>query len=304
MTTIATSRPDSMSLAALMDGRSARGASSSGSIDPSRTGTSLIDRFLTPASSSSPANLTPVEQGEAARAADLADAARAAAAGAAVGGAIGAAVAGPMGAAAGAAVGGAIGAAAGAAAPHHPIVVNATVTQRADGTKLTTVNIDVAANFRIDGGTLPKGQTATTEARSIERSIERDFSKTYRDANGDETRYVTDVHITVNQRSDPGREQIVLVSASDARLGGGLGIAPGFEKGRVAYVSDHAGARTAPHEFGHLAGLRHTAQVDQGCTTAPGINIENLMSQTGCSPTSQQLERSQLEQIYNTPAFR
>lgn len=47
-----------------------------------------------------------------------------------------------------------------------------------------------------------------------------------------------------------------------------------------------------------------TAQYDLGYHTAPGISVNNLMSQTACSPTSQQLERSQLQQIFNTPEFR
>jgi hypothetical protein len=191
-----------------------------------------------------------------------------------------------------------------AATPRHPIHAGSTVVTRRDGTRVTTVHIDVRANFRVDGGTLPKGQTAKAEARAIERAIERDFSKTYRNPDGSITRYVTNVNMTVGQPAKAGREQLVYVSATDTRLNGGLGIAPGFEKGTTAFISDAAGARTAPHEFGHLAGLRHTAQVSLGCVTATGISVNNLMSQTGCSPTSQQIERSQLQQIFKTPDFR
>lgn len=295
MTTIATSKPETGSLSML-----AAASPGSRSAEFQTAGMSLIDRFLAPAAVSPDAYLTPVQQGEAARVSDqagsLADN------GEGIGGAIASAVE--------AVIDGAVGLVASAAEavgitrPDHPISVASTVAERPDGTTVTTVTIDVAANFRIDGGTLPKGQTAASEARSIEQSIERDFSKTYRDGNGNVTRYVTDVDMTVNRPVEAGREQFVLVDATDSRLGGGLGIAPGFEKGRTAYISDEAGARTAPHEFGHLAGLRHTAQVDQGCVTDPGINIENLMSQTGCSPTSQQIEQSQLQQIFNTPDFR
>ena len=190
--------------------------------------------------------------------------------------------------------------------PHSPIQVSSDVTRREDGTKVTTVYIDVQANYRVDGGALPSGSNAATEARAIETAIENDFSKTYTNDDGSITRYVARVDMTVGQPVSATREQFILVSASDTRLGGAgtLGIAPGFENGRTAFLSDAAGARTAPHEFGHLAGLRHTAQVSLGCATDPGIDIENLMSQTGCSPTSQQIERSQLQEIYNNPVFQ
>lgn len=300
MTMIATTKSETLSFAALTGG-----AASTGSRPETfqTAATSLIDRFLAPPPAAVDTYLTPVQQGGAARAGDrTGDASQA---GAGDEGVVGGAIAAAVGAVVESAIGAVASAAAAAAAKSdHPISVGSTVTERADGTKVTTVTIDVDANFRVDGGTLPDGRTAATEARSIEQSIERDFTKTYRDANGNVTRYVTDVNMTVNRPVEAGREQFVLVDATDSRLSGGLGIAPGFEKGRTAYISDEAGARTAPHEFGHLAGLRHTAQVDEGCVTGPGIDIENLMSQTGCSPTSQQIERSQLQQIFNTPDFR
>ena len=189
------------------------------------------------------------------------------------------------------------------APPHHPIRVGSTVETRADGVRVSTVYIDVRANFRVDGGALAPGQTAESRARVIERAIERDFSATYRNADGSITRYVTDVHMTVGQPDSASRTQMVLVAQGDSRIGKALGIAPGFEHGNTAFIGDHAPLRTSPHEFGHLAGLRHTAQTPN-CTTAPGISVENLMSQTGCSPTSRQIERSQLQQIFRTPEFR
>ena len=187
--------------------------------------------------------------------------------------------------------------------PHHPIRVGSTVETRTDGVRVSTVYIDVRANFRVDGGALAPGQTAEARARVIERAIERDFSATYRNADGSITRYVTDVHMTVGQPDSAARTQLVLVAQGDSRIGNNLGIAPGFEHGNTAFIGDHAPLRTSPHEFGHLAGLRHTAQMPN-CTTAPGISVENLMSQTGCSPTSRQIERSQLQQIFRTPEFR
>ncbi len=222
--------------------------------------------------------LTPVQLGEAARTAD-ASATMAKAAGAAAG------------------------AAAKPEAPQ-PIRVGSTVVTRADGVRVTTVYLDVKANFRVDGGTLPTGQTAATQAKAVERAIERDFTKSYNNSDGSITRYITNVNMTVGKTDSAERTQLVYVAQGDARIGDALGIAPGFEKGNTAFIGDHAGARTAPHEFGHLLGLRHTAQVSLGCKTAPGIKVDNLMSQTGCSATSQQIERSQLQQIFKTPDFR
>jgi hypothetical protein len=236
--------------------------------------TTGLDRYRATPEPTQP-NLTPVQQGDAARAAD------AAAAGAKATGAKSSAT----------------------TPPHHPIRVSSTVETRADGVRVSTVYIDVRANFRVDGGTLPTGQTAEARAGVIERAIERDFSATYRNPDGSITRYVTDVRMTVGEPDSAARTQLVLVAEGDSRIGSALGMAPGFEKGNIAYIGDHAGARTAPHEFGHLAGLRHTAQMPS-CTTAPGISVENLMSQTGCSPTSEQIERSQLQQIFKTPEFR
>lgn len=297
MTAIGTTRADTPQPTTLPRGAYPDGAPSTRTADTPATGPSLIDRFLAPAGTAAqPMHLTPVQQGEAARASDDAMAAGDTK-GAVTGGLVGGAVGGPIGAIIGTVIGG-------ARQPDHPISVESTTTKRADGTTLTINTMDVAANFRLDGGTLHSGETATGRARTIEQTIERDFTKTYREANGDETRYVTDVHMTVNGPADSGREQLVLVDQHDARLQGGVGIAPAFETGRVAYISDHAPGRTAPHEFGHLAGLRHTAQYDLGCKTAPGIDIDNLMSQTSCSKTSEQIERSQLQQIFNTPHFR
>ncbi len=246
---------------------------------PATTGSSSLDRFRADASATAQtgAKLTPVQQGELARSQD-----------AAATKAVKATT--PETSEAGTPVGG--------------IKVASTVQRRADGTKLTTVYVNVKANFVVDGGTLPKGVTAEKEAKRIETAIEKDYSKTYKEKNGDTVRYVTTVNMTVASAADPSRTNFVYVTSTDARLGGGLGMAPGFEKGNTAYISDAAPARTPPHEFGHLAGLRHVASTYEGCVVPKGTSANNLMSQTGCAPTSQQVERAQLRQIYLTPEFR
>ncbi len=191
-----------------------------------------------------------------------------------------------------------------AGTPLGGIKVSSTIQRRADGTKLTTVYVNVKANFVVDGGTLPPGKTAADEAKRIENAVEKDYSKTYKEKNGDTVRYVTTVDMTVASSADPSRTNFVYVASTDARVDGALGIAPGFEKGNTAFISDAAPARTAPHEFGHLAGLRHYASTYEGCVVPEGKTANNLMSQTGCAPTSEQVERSQLRQIFLTPEFR
>jgi len=242
--------------------------------------TTVLDRLLSPnANLAFDRPLTPVEQGELARLAD-ADAAK--------GGATPRA-ARPVSE---------------AGTPLRGISVASTVERRANGTELTTIYIDVKASFVIADGKLPSGVTAASEAKRIEAVVERDFTKSYTDRHGDTTRYVTRVDMRMATAVDPTRTNFVLVAASNPVVSGALGIAPGFENGNIAYVSDAAPARTAPHEFGHLAGLRHVASTYEGCVVPKGVSANNLMSQTGCAPTSHQIERSQLRQIYNTPVFR
>jgi hypothetical protein len=188
--------------------------------------------------------------------------------------------------------------------PLRGIRVGSTVNERPDGTTLTTVYINVRANFVVDGGTLPSGVSAANQARTIERTVERDYNKSYTEKDGDTVRYVTSVQMTVATAVDPTRTNFVYVAATDSRINGALGRAPDFEKGNIAYVSDAAPPRTAPHEFGHLAGLRHVASSYENCVVPKGTSAENLMSQTFCAPKSHQIERSQLRQIFQTPEFR
>jgi hypothetical protein len=242
-----------------------------------RFAVSSLQRFQgpQPAAGQTPRNLTPVQQGELARSQDTA-AAKASTA--------------PPASETG--------------APLRGIRVSSTITNRPDGTKLTTVYINVRANFVVDGGTLPSGVSAANQARTIERAVEQDYSKTYKEKDGDTVRYVTSVQMTVATAVDPTRTNFVYVAAADPRLDGALGIAPEFQNGNIAYVSDAAPSRTAPHEFGHLAGLRHVASSYENCVVPEGTSPNNLMSQTFCAPQSHQIERSQLRQIFLTPEFR
>ena len=77
---------------------------------------------------------------------------------------------------------------------------------------------------------------------------------------------------------------------------------------RKAYNCQYCGARQVVvlRAVGNAVGaaVRIVAWPAAGAKDCSGINFENLMSQTGRSPTSQELERSQLEQIFSTSDFR
>ncbi len=198
---------------------------------------------------------------------------------------------------------------------HHvdrPIEVWSSVTHRHDGTTRSTVHIDVRANLTIDGGNLPPAKTAAArtheinaKANEIKQHIEQDFSHTYRDTHGNTTRYVAHVDMKVGAPQTASREQFVIVHAGDQSLDHGrtgvLGQAPDFERGHAAYLSDKALVRTAPHEFGHLAGLHHTH--DDSANPLHDLPREDLMTQTRYSE-SEHLTRSQLRSIFKDALFR
>ena len=94
----------------------------------------------------------------------------------------------------------------------------------------------------------------------------------------------------------------------DSRLDNGIGIAPGFEKGKEIFLSDiltsitvknnmpDVFGRVGAHEFGHAAGLRHPNDVDNPIKNLP---TDNLMTQTKYS-RSRALTHDQFKSIHNT----
>lgn len=135
--------------------------------------------------------------------------------------------------------------------------------------------------------------------------IVADYSKQFVDSDGSVTNYVTTADIIVGAATG-GRHSIQLVAASDARVGNDLG--RGELNGRNMWLSEllfdpgmnAAGGtlgRTAPHEFGHNAGLNHPAP-----TGTPPVHEQNLMTQSRFSQ-SHDITREQLRAIFRNPAF-
>jgi len=185
------------------------------------------------------------------------------------------------------------------------IDVTSDVVTRENGTTVTTVHINVTATLVLAGGQLPKGQTAQGLANKIARRIDRDFSKTFTDSNGNVTRYVTTVDMAIGPAGNSGRNEFRLVASGDSRLGfappgttvNGKADCIGCKFGGVN-LNDQAPLRTAPHEFGHVAGLRHPNDPNNTLN----LPTKNLMSQTILT-NSESVTQSQLDSIANNPAF-
>lgn len=185
------------------------------------------------------------------------------------------------------------------------ISVGSTRDVQDNGTTVTVVNIHFTANLNSAGGSPPAGSTMSQLADRLERQIERDFSKTYRDANGNVTRYRVTADIRVGPQSG-SRHNITLRSSTDPIVQGVAGNAPNFDAGRQININEAVFntpgqfERTGSHEFGHTAGLRHPN--DPG-NPLPGLPQANLMTQSNQS-FSHQIERRQLRAIYRNPRFR
>lgn len=181
------------------------------------------------------------------------------------------------------------------------ISVGSTVDEREDGTTLTTVEITFTASLEVDGGDLGLFNSADQMASAMESEIEADFTKSYTDADGNQVNYVMKADINVGSASGTDRHQITWVAAGDARLGSALGRVDAIGTGRQMWVSDaiNSTGRTIPHEFGHLAGLRHPNDPSNSLS----LPSQNLMSQTAVS-SSRNVMRSQLRSIFRNPNYR
>lgn len=135
----------------------------------------------------------------------------------------------------------------------------------------------------------------------MESEIEADFTKSYMDADGNQVNYVMKADINVGSASGTDRHQITWVADGDSRLGSALGRVDAIGTERQMWVSDaiNSTGRTIPHEFGHLAGLRHPNDPSNSLS----LPSQNLMSQTAVS-SSRNVTRSQLRSIFRNPNYR
>ena len=185
-----------------------------------------------------------------------------------------------------------------------------TVLDEKDGTTKSTVFITFTASLNNSGGNL-NGNSLTSLAKRIEAQIENDFSKSETDANGNVTEYKFDAQITTGAATGD-QHQLSIVAHGDASLHGGIGYAGDsngiLDNSNSAFISDKllssspgSGSfnRTASHEFGHLAGLRHPNDASNSLT----LPRHNLLSQTRFS-RSNAVTRSQRRAIFRNGKFR
>jgi hypothetical protein len=175
--------------------------------------------------------------------------------------------------------------------PPKPIQVRRDTVVNPDGSRVTTVNIDVRAAVTVYSQSNGSAINPAVEAARVENSIERNFTRSYAANERNITHYVTTVHM-VNQTHSPDRIRFDYIDRRTSLLGNGRFEGMANPRTNTAYISHTARPSTAAHEFGHLAGLRHTGSSAGG----------NLMDTPGSS--SEHIERSQLDTIATNPAFR
>ena len=169
------------------------------------------------------------------------------------------------------------------------------VIKNDDGTTTTNVTITLTAAVRTDGGSLPDGMTEEGYAEQLGGEFERDFTKSYTDADGNVTNYTAVAEFTTGDATGD-QHQINIISATDSRLSDGEGgYAAGSARlfGRTINISETAPMRTGVHEIGHSAGLEHPVP-----QLIPGSihGVPNLMTQSTFS-SSRRLTQSQLNSI-------
>lgn len=152
------------------------------------------------------------------------------------------------------------------------------------------------------------GSSLKELAADVEFAIESDYNKAYMDDAGNVTHFSVDAQIGVGQATGDQHQLYIRPDGQVGSSGRALGYAGdwqgrSFDRSREALLSDRlltstdpnvSFGRTASHEFGHLAGLRHPAS-----GSMPG----NLMNQTKDGP-GRNVTRSQLETIVRNPRFR
>ncbi len=179
--------------------------------------------------------------------------------------------------------------------PPKPIQVRRDTVVNPDGSRVTTVNIDVRAAVTVYSQSNGSNINPAVEAARVEKSIERNFTRSYAAGERNITHYVTTVHM-VNQTTAPDRIRFDYIDSRTSILGNGRFSGIAAPTTNTAYISHRAPPTTAAHEFGHLAGLFHTV------TTNGNSAAGNLMDKL--NTVSEHIDRSQLDTIANNPAFR
>lgn len=196
------------------------------------------------------------------------------------------------------------------------ITASSTVGTRKDGTTKSTVYLNFTGALTYGGDTSKGKSKSKALAKRMASQIESDFSTNYTDKAGNTTEYKMSASIIVgNATTKNKRHNIEVLPHGGSKLQGGIGLAPGFETTNDLFISDvtldpkmlvanpnMSFERTASHEFGHKASLRHGHPLDPS-NPITGLPVNNLMSQTSMS-SSTKVERSQLRQIFKNPAFR
>jgi hypothetical protein len=170
-----------------------------------------------------------------------------------------------------------------------------------DGSRVTTINIDVRANVTVNSQYQNHQIDPAFAAYQVQNGIERAFTRSYAVNERNITHYVTTAYVT-NQLNAPERMRFDFVNPSaltqaDGTVAGGRA---DVANNRVQMNNSREANRitdyVAAHEFGHMAGLPHT--------NSPGRSMTDGNLMDPAAPSRPHLERSQLDSIRNNPAFQ
>jgi RHS repeat-associated protein len=157
------------------------------------------------------------------------------------------------------------------------------------GKTRTEVTFRFTGAMSNDGASLPYGMSTSDVARRMERQMERRFKGRFTDSAGNVTNYRTQADIVVGQPVGL-QTNIDLLPAGHPRLGSVAGRVDVIGGNDImisdATLADGSFDRTAPHEGGHAAGLRHPNDP----LNTLSVPQENLMTQSVISSSTRVTE--------------